>query len=386
MTHSPDDKKIIDFLVVDDQEVMLQAIRNCLRELYRDKQIVIARNGKEALQILKEHETNFLITDWNMPEMTGIELLQLARSNPDLHALPVMMISDELDREKFLFAMEEGVDGYQIKPFTQGKLMTSVGSIVKAREAWGPFQENMSRLRRLFLLKKYDTVISLANKISQDQDNPDIMLIKAESYFKNKDYGNARNVIKDLVLDEQNGKAMHLFGRILMIDGNSKQALPYLKKSLALNPINYERKIDVGRAYLELGMHGEAAELLGSIRTDSHTDLAMLGVAKAYMEKGDVEQAGVFIDKISDPIPETIAIFNEYALQLSKIGEFAKSSIYYRKCLKMHPDNEAFLFNIAVIYYKMGDNEKARGHLEKLLNKYPNNKRAPALLERIIDK
>ena len=384
MTDSQEEKEKIDFLVVDDQDTMLQAIRLLLKDLYRDKQVRVARSGKEALQIIENNDVGLLITDWNMPNMTGIELLGIVRSNPHFHSLPAMMISDEMDKEKFLYAMEEGVDGYQIKPFTQEKLLMAIDSIIKAREELTLFQHNMIRLRRLFLLKKYDGVINLANKISNDKDNPDIILLLAGSYYYSKKYDSAIKVITNLVKSGTNGKALHLFGRILMAEGHKEKALPYLEKALALNPINSERKIDVGRAYLELGKHSQATEILTSIKLDSPTDISMLNVGKVYLDNGKLKEAGSFIESTSGPIPETVSIYNEYAIQLSKNGEFSKSIDYYRKCLKVHPDNEVFLFNIAVVFYKMKNIKKAQFNLKRLLKINSKNKSASDLLK-IID-
>ena len=114
-------KKQVDFLIVDDQETMLQAVRNMLKRGFSESEIVISQSGKEALDLFQDNTIKFLISDWNMPNLNGVELLKLLRNNPDNFNVPILLISDEVSRAKFLFAMEERVDGFQLKPFTEGK-------------------------------------------------------------------------------------------------------------------------------------------------------------------------------------------------------------------------------------------------------------------------
>ena len=81
---------------------------------------------------------------------------------------------------------------------------------------------------------------------------------------------------------------------------------------------------------------------------------------------------------------DQLKAFQEYAIILSKNGQFYKSLEYYRKCLKVHPENEVFLFNLAVVFYKMNNIKKARFNLEKLLKINPENQGALELLKKII--
>jgi len=386
MARDANGKLIIDFLVVDDQDTMLQAVRNILKTLFVGKEIVMARNGKEALKILKESATGFLITDWTMPQMTGIELVHLVRNNSQLHDLPTMMISDETDKDKFLFAMEEGVDGFQVKPFTQGKLMTAIGSIVEARATWTPLQKNICRLRRLMLLKQYDKCIVIAQKMLSDVVCPEVNLILGESFYLTGEYKNARNILEKFVSAEKNGKAIHLFGLTLMAEGEYEKALPYLQESVAKNPLNYNRKIDVGKIYLELGMKEEADEIFNSIIRDNPTDLSLVGAGNAFLKKGDLQKADNFFSKASAPIPETAAIFNQYAIELRRVGNYDKSIQQYKKCLKILPDNEAFLFNMARAYLEKGDFPQARVFFSKVHALYPSNEKAMLFIKHLDEK
>ncbi len=115
-------------LVVDDFSTMRRIVKNLLRDL-GFANTVEADDGKTALPILEAGGIDFLVTDWNMPGMTGIDLLKAVRSNPDLVNLPVLMVTAEAKREQIIMAAQAGVNGYVIKPFTAGTLKEKIEKI-----------------------------------------------------------------------------------------------------------------------------------------------------------------------------------------------------------------------------------------------------------------
>lgn len=115
-------------LVVDDFSTMRRIVKNLLRDLGFTN-TVEADDGKTALPILEAGGIDFLVTDWNMPGMTGIDLLKAVRANPDLVSLPVLMVTAEAKREQIIMAAQAGVNGYVIKPFTAATLKEKIDKI-----------------------------------------------------------------------------------------------------------------------------------------------------------------------------------------------------------------------------------------------------------------
>lgn len=115
-------------LVVDDFSTMRRIVKNLLRDLGFTN-TVEADDGKTALPILEAGSIDFLVTDWNMPGMTGIDLLKAVRANPDLVNLPVLMVTAEAKREQIIMAAQAGVNGYVIKPFTAATLKEKIDKI-----------------------------------------------------------------------------------------------------------------------------------------------------------------------------------------------------------------------------------------------------------------
>ncbi|MEM5530534.1 chemotaxis response regulator CheY [Gammaproteobacteria bacterium AS21] len=121
-------KKDIKILVVDDFSTMRRIIKNLLRDL-GFQNITEADDGKTALPILKQGGIDFLVTDWNMPEMTGIELIAEVRKDPNLAHIPILMVTAEAKREQIIAAAQAGVNGYVVKPFTATVLKEKIEKI-----------------------------------------------------------------------------------------------------------------------------------------------------------------------------------------------------------------------------------------------------------------
>ncbi|MEJ0100938.1 MAG: chemotaxis response regulator CheY [Pseudomonadota bacterium] len=124
----------IRFLVVDDFSTMRRIVRNFLNDLgYND--ITEADDGNTALPILKQGKIDFLVTDWNMPGMPGLDLLKAVRADPALTKLPVLLVTAEAKREQIVEAAQAGVNGYVVKPFTAQILKEKIEKILASRAA-----------------------------------------------------------------------------------------------------------------------------------------------------------------------------------------------------------------------------------------------------------
>lgn len=121
-------KKDIKILVVDDFSTMRRIIKNLLRDLGFNN-VIEADDGKTALPILKQGSIDFLVTDWNMPGMTGIDLVRTVREDPELSSIPILMVTAEAKREQIIAAAQAGVNGYVVKPFTAAVLKEKLDKI-----------------------------------------------------------------------------------------------------------------------------------------------------------------------------------------------------------------------------------------------------------------
>jgi two-component system, chemotaxis family, chemotaxis protein CheY len=124
--------KEMKFLVVDDFSTMRRIVKNLLNDLGY-AHVTEADDGTTALPMLKNGDFDFLITDWNMPGMPGLELLKAVRADARLTKMPVLMLTAEAKREQIIEAAQAGVNGYVIKPFTAITLKEKIDKILDAR-------------------------------------------------------------------------------------------------------------------------------------------------------------------------------------------------------------------------------------------------------------
>ena len=120
--------KNMKILVVDDFSTMRRIIKNLLKDL-GFANIQEADDGNTALPMLQQGDFDFVVTDWNMPGMQGIDLLRAIRADANLKHIPVLMVTAEAKKEQIVAAAQAGVNGYVIKPFTAGTLKEKLAKI-----------------------------------------------------------------------------------------------------------------------------------------------------------------------------------------------------------------------------------------------------------------
>ena len=119
------------FLVVDDFSTMRRIVRNLLKELGFSN-VDEAEDGIVALAKLRSSNFDFVVSDWNMPNMTGLDLLKEIRSDSNLKHLPVLMVTAEAKKENIISAAQAGASGYVVKPFTAATLEEKLNKIFQA--------------------------------------------------------------------------------------------------------------------------------------------------------------------------------------------------------------------------------------------------------------
>ena len=117
-------------MVVDDSQVMRQIIKNNLKQLgFELENLLDAEDGEDALQKINQSEMDLVISDWNMPKMTGIDFLKAIRADEALKELPFLMVTSEADKGKIKEAVKAGVNQYIVKPFNTSQLEEKIREI-----------------------------------------------------------------------------------------------------------------------------------------------------------------------------------------------------------------------------------------------------------------
>ena len=120
--------KGMSILVVDDFPTMRRIVRSLLKELSFTN-VEEAEDGQEALGKLKGGDFEFVVSDWNMPNLDGLEMLKQIRADEAMKALPVLMVTAEAKKENIVAAAQAGANGYIVKPFTAATLEEKLNKI-----------------------------------------------------------------------------------------------------------------------------------------------------------------------------------------------------------------------------------------------------------------
>jgi two-component system chemotaxis response regulator CheY len=127
-------KPEINILIVDDFPTMRKIVKSVLKQLgYQN--VAEAEDGQIALNMLKHNpHIEFVVSDWNMPNMTGIELLKAVRADPKLKHLPFLMVTAEADKDNIVEAVKSGVNNYIVKPFNAATMKEKIEKIFTAKK------------------------------------------------------------------------------------------------------------------------------------------------------------------------------------------------------------------------------------------------------------
>ena len=128
------DPSRLKFLVVDDFSTMRRIVRGLLKEMGHEN-VDEAEDGAVALKMMKANRYDFIVSDINMPNMNGFEMLKAAKADPELKSVPVLMVTAEARKEDIVQAAQSGAAGYIVKPFTRATLEDKVTKILQKMAA-----------------------------------------------------------------------------------------------------------------------------------------------------------------------------------------------------------------------------------------------------------
>lgn len=121
-------------LIVDDMSTMRRIVKNSLKQIGYVN-VEEAEDGNQALAKLRQGGFDFVVSDWNMPNMTGLDLLKAIRQDAALKAIPVLMVTAEAQKDNILEAVQAGVSNYIVKPFTVETLKDKIDKIFEKKAA-----------------------------------------------------------------------------------------------------------------------------------------------------------------------------------------------------------------------------------------------------------
>lgn len=334
-------------LICDDMFNMRRTIKNMLRHIGFES-IVEAENGSKAWELLNRSKVDMVISDWNMPEVPGVELLRRVRDDARLRDIPFVMITAEVSESKIVQAAETEVDGYLIKPFIARALEDKIQTIFNNRETPPPFERQMKSGLSFLESGAYDKAVgafSEALRIRPDSARARFEI--GEAYAKKGDFNQAERWNKEaLSVNPQYLRAYEGLSKVYEKQGKTGDAIKLMEKASEISPNNPRRHLEMGKLFLKAGdtEKGERALQLAMKNAEHNADIHT-EVGEVYLASGDeTKAAAAFSNSIN--INESVHVYNRLGIALRKKFQYEEAFKVYLKAIKMEPENEVLFFNM----------------------------------------
>ncbi|TWI64827.1 tetratricopeptide repeat protein [Desulfobotulus alkaliphilus] len=377
------DLKKMSILIVDDMDNMCRSIRSMLKILDYGSNFRLAGNGKEALQILRQFSVDLAIIDWNMPVMTGIELLDNIRENKELRDMPVIMITAEANSEIVAEAAESDIDAYLLKPITVQSLGTKIEKVIEKANHPPESIRLLKEVRNLIEAKKFDEAIPLCKQaIEADPRSSRPIRTMGEIFFKKEDIDLAeRWFVKAAQMNHLDVFSFHHLGDIYLKRNDLDKAFRFYEKAMKISPRHVDRAINFGKVLLQKGKIDKAGTVFeNAIRLSGNPMELREDIGTCCLNTGAFNAAIAQFDIIHRQFPKRLDIMKKLAIAHESTSNPREALAYLVKISEKDPDDFDVHLRLARIYVAMKQTFRAEEILQKLQRKDPEHKEVQRLI------
>ena len=389
-------------LVIDDMLNMRRTIKNLLRHLGINNVLdigdghialkmlregpaaglpkyAVSQSKNSALDTLLENETIklftgpkavneclFILLDWNMPLMSGIEVAREIKNDEALRDIPILMITAEIEQNQVAKAGEIGVDGYLVKPFDGIKLSESMLNIIKAKENPPEFVRLIKQGEKLLEAGDHVNALIAFEKSRKLSDSARVQVCIGKAHEKGGDSDKA--VEYYVAATQKNPKYLTAYimaVNLYMKNNKGNLALQHLEKLCNISPNDPERQVLLGRLQLEAGnAPGAEKAFKNAMKYDKRTAGE---IGEAYFKGGMMKQAEEYFREALKIGANDVHVYNRLGIILRGQGKWREAIEDYKKAIALEPDDEAILYNMGKAYLEGGNRMDAVDCFEKAL-------------------
>ncbi len=381
------DIKEMTVLITDDMPNMVATIHSVMKVLNYGKRFMTANNGEEAWQILKKEPIDLAILDYNMPIMTGAELLTRIREDRDLKDLPVVMVTAYAHREFVAEAAESEIDAYILKPVTVKVLGDKVLGVIKNANKPPPMVYHLQKARRFEEDGDIDAAIGearLAMEANPKSSRP--LRELGYYYFKKDDLKEAEKwLLKAAQMNSLDVFAFHYLGELYLKRDEIEEASKYFDKAMTISPRHLTRGINFGKILVQRQNIEKAVKVFDKAISLSGNALELREeIADFCIEQGAKEYSAKLLESIIRADPTRKDLLFKLGVALEEIGKHSKALTYLTRAEKEDRDNPDIKVHLARVYLTMGRPIRAEKALKEILKADPKNKKAMELLKECI--
>lgn len=373
-------------LIADDSANMLRTLANMLRMLGFEN-VDRADNGETALEKARSAGYDLILSDWNMPQMTGVEFLRALRDDEGLKATPFIMITGEVDQNTVAEAGEVEVDAYLLKPFTHQNLKARIDEVLDKRSNPSEIDVHLSVAKVYMEARQYDLAMEEVRKAMKiNPRSPRLSLIMGSIMEAKGDLDNARQMYeRSIEFGHHFLKGHEALARVAEAQNDIDTATLHLKHAVRISPKNIERKINLSQVLIKTDQKEEAQKVLKSVMQQANKNKAQIGlqVGETLLQAGLAAEAGEVFQEALEADPNAIQIYNRMGIALRRQKKFKEAINNYRIAIKLDPENENLFYNLGRAYFAAGDKKMAATAMKKALELYPDFKEAREFLLKV---
>jgi DNA-binding response OmpR family regulator len=380
------DMQQMNILIVDDMENMCKAIRGMLKVLNVGRQVYYAYNGLEAWHTLQKEGVgiDLAIIDWNMPQMSGVELLGRIREDARLRDMPVIMVTAEANREIVAQAAESDIDAYLLKPVTVKSLEDRLKMVISKANNPPPMVLHLKKARDLEEKGNLNGAIAEVRQAIEANPSSTRPIRELGSlYYSKGDLDEAEKwLLKAAKLNSLDVIACHALGELYVKKGNMDEAVKYFDRAMQISPRHLERGMNFGKVLLDKNMISKAVKVFGKILELADDPLSLREeIAAVCMEKGEFRYAIQLYTVILQHLPNRTDIMARLVDAYLRSGEGQKAMPYLVELQKKEERNIKLLLIVARSYLALKQTARADQVLQKVFRLDPENHEAKTLIK-----
>jgi DNA-binding response OmpR family regulator len=377
----------LNVLVVDDMPTIRRMVRQMLQHLGVKGDIQEAGDGQEAWEALQERSFDLVVCDINMPRMNGLELLRCLRATPRYQTTPFLMISGEVSEDIVAASAESEVDGYLLKPFKIDSLEGRLRSIIVNRYRPSQGEILFRKANESLLGDAPQEALAVLEKLTEppSRQQAKVFNLMGECYRSLGSEEDAAKCFTQAI--EINPKYLRAYQNLAALkeaQGDLASARGYLEEARKLSPLNPERLFTLGERCLKDGASEEARQLLEESWRFGQNVLAARRseMAETFLAAGLNQVAEELFRQAIDATPQDVHLYNRLGVALRRQQKHQQALENYQQALKLDSRNEKVHFNLGLLYFDLGEKDKALEAFKVALNIRPQFTEAQDFLKR----
>lgn len=369
-------------LAVDDMKSMRLTIRKMLKNLGIGRNLKLAQNGREGLNILQQSYVDLVIMDWNMPVLNGTEMLEIMRGDKALRDIPVIMVSAESEKDIVMEVAETEIDGYLLKPLSLDALDTRIRSVVD--KANNPSKSTLliNEARDLeeagdlkSALRKIKLAMALKPKASRLHRHLGLL------YARDSKPDKAEKCLKQACkINPQDATSRKILGDMYIEKRQLNKAAQYYLEAMSQTARFSESAILLGERLLQMNQKPDAIKLFSKVISHSKKNLNdKKRIIDICITHGELLYPRDLLNRIIEEFPSKYDIVYKAAEVHAAIGDSEKALELFENVDRYQSTRIDVKLEIAKIHFNHDRLYKADEYLNKVLQKDPENTEALSL-------